>query len=563
MRGRARRRVTAMVVVTTALLVVATTGAAPSLAAPSTAAQATARINGTGSTYVGLAMQQWTSEGQSLGLQVNYTPTGSPDGLSRYNGGQVDFAGTEAEFSSLGQGGTVQRGFQYVPDVAGAIAVMYNVEDLSGRKVDYLHLSRSTVAKIFMGEITTWDHPQIAAENTPANLRLPPEPINVVYRSGESGTTALFYDFIREMEPGLFSAWAARNRINENVRIIALDSSPGFAPKTQALNGSDQIAQYVAGDAGKWSIAYDEFGYAKVYGATSAWIENQQGKWVLPYAENISAALDTATLRPDLSQELKDVYRSPNPLAYPISAYSYLVTQCQQAGDRPTCAGPYPNAGVTETLRQWMRYIACDGQVRMAQLGYSPLPPGLSQEMANSIARMTGTAPEALNAGNCANPRFSGSLGAGATSPPDPYLGLAGFPGNPGGPGDPGGAAGGGPAAGGGSGDPTAAAGAGGPNGPATAAGPNGAAGAAGGGTAVGPEGADGSSTASGRSGSGARAAGGGSLDWRAVDPVVYARLPVASSWWPLAVFLGVLVIPVAAVSAVSRTRRRTDSDAA
>ena len=243
-------------------------------AAPAAITQTGAQVNGTGSSYVGLAMQQWTSEGSALGLKVNYTPTGSPDGLSRFAGGQVDFAGTEAEYSSLGVNMNVNRGYQYVPSVAGAVAVMYNVVDLAGRKVNYLHLSRSTVAKIFMGYITHWDDPAIAADNKPANLRLPKEPINVVYRSGESGTTALFYDFVREMEPGLFNEWAARNRLRTDVRIIALDSSPGFAPRTQALNGSDQIAQFVVGDAGKWSIAYDEFGYAKVYGAASAWIQN-------------------------------------------------------------------------------------------------------------------------------------------------------------------------------------------------------------------------------------------------------------------------------------------------
>src|SRR6185369_359346 len=52
---------------------------------------------------------------------------------------------------------------------------------------------------------------------------------------------------------------------------------------------------------------------------------------------------------------------------------------------------------------------------------YSPLPTNLSQEIANSIARMQGNAaqPEQLNAGNCANPRFKGNLG-GDVSPPDP-----------------------------------------------------------------------------------------------------------------------------------------------
>jgi phosphate transport system substrate-binding protein len=78
---------------------------------------------------------------------------------------------------------------------------------------------------------------------------------------------------------------------------------------------------------------------------------------------------------------------------------------------------------VAETLAKWMRYIACEGQVNMAAIGYSPLPPNLSQEIANSIARMQGTAAEGLSAGNCANPRFRGSLGAGAASPKDPLAG--------------------------------------------------------------------------------------------------------------------------------------------
>ncbi len=64
------------------------------------------------------------------------------------------------------------------------------------------------------------------------------------------------------------------------------------------------------------------------------------------------------------------------------------MTQCAPSPDRATCKGPYSNSGVTATLAKWMRYIACDGQVNMAAIGYSPLPPNLSQEIANAIARM-------------------------------------------------------------------------------------------------------------------------------------------------------------------------------
>jgi phosphate transport system substrate-binding protein len=54
-------------------------------------------------------------------------------------------------------------------------------------------------------------------------------------------------------------------------------------------------------------------------------------------------------------------------------------------------------------------------------MGYSPLPPNLSQEVVNSIGRMNGTgAPKRLTAANCSNPRFHGSLGSGSQSPPNP-----------------------------------------------------------------------------------------------------------------------------------------------
>ena len=406
-RAAAAARVALVVVVAVVAL---TVGSPTGVAAP-------ARINGSGSGYVALAMQQWVADAQTSGLAVNYLPTSSPEGLVTYANGLTDFAGTEAEFSALGSGGAGDsRGYQYVPDVAGAVAVMYNVTDLAGTKVDYLHLSPRTIARIFTGEISRWSDPAISADNT--GLKFPDQPITVVYRGGQSGTTGLFYDFISHVAPDVFNPWAARNQFPTSVRIIQLDSSPSFVPKPYALGSSDQIAQFVASDAGRWSISYDEFGYAKVYGAPAAWVQNAAGQWVLPYAANISAALESATLRPDLSQDLSGVYTSGNPLAYPISAYSYMVSQCQGA-DRPTCKGPYANAGIAETLAKWWRYIACEGQVNMARIGYSPLPPNLSQEMANSIARLTGGTPETLTVGNCANPRFAGNLGEDSTSPPD------------------------------------------------------------------------------------------------------------------------------------------------
>ena len=514
-------------------------------AAPARRAASPIPINGTGSSYVGLAMQQWTADASLSGLTVNYTPTSSPDGLNRYAVSGNDYAGTEAEFASLGVTTNVPRGFQYVPDVAGAVAVMYHVQDATGRNIDYLHLSRGTIAKIFTGNITNWNDPAITADNR--GLKLPSHPIRVVFRSSPSGTTGLFYDFIAHINPGMFNAWATRNGLSTTVRIIDLSTAPNFTPLNLGLDGSDQIAQYVASPGGMWSISYDEFGYAKTYGASAAWVDNGGGKWVLPYATNISAALDSARLRPDLSQDLSGVYTSADPLAYPISAYSYILTQCAPSGSRPTCRGNYSNAGIAATLTKWLRYIACDGQVSMARIGYSPLPPNLSQEISNSIGRMNGTAPETLTAGNCINPRFHGSLGAGSVSPPDPYLSLPA-----GGLGGTGGTTGTG-ATGAGAGAATGAAGA------ASGAGTTGTGGASGNGQSGSAAAGGGAKLATaGLAGGGVASVGGGSGTYRNAQPIVSRHKTASSSGtWLLVLFLALLVIPAVTVTAVPRLRNR------
>src|SRR5205814_6961003 len=121
----------------------------------------------------------------------------SPAGVNQYGDRTVDFGATEAEVTSLiaaGGGGlsAQNRGYQYVPDVAGAVAVMYNVTDAAGRKVDYLHLDRATIARIFSRDITRWNDPAITATN--GGKPLPDQPITLLGRTGQSGTTALLYD---------------------------------------------------------------------------------------------------------------------------------------------------------------------------------------------------------------------------------------------------------------------------------------------------------------------------------------------------------------------------------
>ncbi len=479
------------------------------------------KITGSGSTYVGPAMADWQNGANSRGIPVNYATRGSPTGVNQYGDRTVDFAGTEAEITSLiaaGGGGqsAEQRGYQYVPDVAGAVAVMYNVTDGAGNKVDYLHLTREVIGRIFSRDITRWNDPAISATN--GGKALPDQPITLLGRTGQSGTTALFYDFVAHSAPGPYKAFVQRNEgtgigpLPDGVRPIQLPYSGPDADFYKLFADSEQIAQAVGKGSVPFSIGYDEFSYALRYNAPTAWVENQAHQYTQPFAENIAAALTKADLRPDLSQKLDGVYTNPDPKTYPVSAYSYLMMPCTTGRD--TCRGGYDAQGKTDTITGFLEHIACDGQVNMARIGYSPLPPNLSQEMMNANARLTGKPAKQLNAANCANPTFHGNLGAGAGSPPDPFEQLGGVAKLTG-------------------------------NGPGGTVAP-----------ATGPSSSAGTATATATPEE--ELANGGSKNWRDADPAAYqhgADSPGFGGWAAL-VLLVVILAPLAARGVLRRLRR-------
>jgi phosphate transport system substrate-binding protein len=260
--------------------------------------------------------------------------------------------------------------------------MMYKVRDKANRLIDYLRLAphggqdlhglHQPLERPGHQRTTGW------SARRGHQRRLPLGPV---------GHDALFYDFVQKTDPTDFSAWAARNQLPTNVRILSLDQSPGFAPKTQAFQGSDQIAQYIASNTGMWSIGYDEFSFAINYKATTARIQNASGAYTLPYAQNISSALEGPPQpgpQPGAVRRLQQ--REARRL--PISAYSYIVTQCARPPtDRRARA---LLNGVSETPLEVASLHRLRGPDPDGQHRYSPLPPNLSQEVANAIGRMVG-----------------------------------------------------------------------------------------------------------------------------------------------------------------------------
>ncbi len=107
-------------------------------------------------------------------MTINYQGIGSGTGRTDFANGVVDFAGTDAPYKATDP--QPKGAFFYFPTVVAPITVSYNLSGVKGLK-----LSADTIAKIFQGQITTWDDAAIKTDNPKA--KLPSTKITVVHRS--------------------------------------------------------------------------------------------------------------------------------------------------------------------------------------------------------------------------------------------------------------------------------------------------------------------------------------------------------------------------------------------
>ncbi len=410
-------RVSAISLVAAVLL-----GASPAGAFP--------QLQSTGSSFAGVAIAQWVGQASALdGFNINFQVTGSVFGLNSFAQNQVDFGASDIPYSSGQADSSPTQPFQYLPDVAGALAFMYNLQGVDGQQIKNLVLNASTLDGIFSGKITFWDDSAIKNVNPPQVAEnLPHTTIIPVYREDASGENYLFSDYLLHQDTHAFEAYQSAvidptaNQPSATWPVPQAGQPPpaGYpnASSMQGQNGSDGVANYVSALSSQGSIGYLETAYAIQHNFPVASLVNASGTSVQPTSVNDATALEKAVLFADLTQDLTNVYANPLPNAYPVSAYSYLVTPCSPslaAAQKFACTGPQGSSPLTSDrgseLGQFINFLACDGQEKMALLGYSPLPPNLVQEDFNSIGRLNGgQQPAAPTAANCHNPYVDGEV---------------------------------------------------------------------------------------------------------------------------------------------------------
>ncbi|MET9729548.1 phosphate ABC transporter substrate-binding protein PstS [Streptomyces sp. NPDC006458] len=364
-------------------------------------------ISGAGSTWSQNSLDQWRANVKQYGMTVTYNGTGSSDGRNQFRNGTVDYAVSEIPYG-IKDSGVVDnppaRKYAYMPIVAGGTSFMYNLT-IGNRRVTNLRLSGDVIAKIFTGQIKTWNDPAIKADNPALAAALPARRVVPVVRSDGSGTTAQFTTWMSKQYQGLWDDYCRRAGrttpcgATSNYPVV---SGSGFVGQS----GSNGVSGYVSQPGNVGTITYVEYSYA-VYTTKFpvAKVLNRSGYYVEPTAKNVAVALLKARIDQNprspryLTQILDDVYNSADPRSYPLSSYSYMIV--------PTKVEQNFNAQKGKTLGAFAYYFLCEGQRRVDSLGYSPLPINLVTAGLDQVRKIPGVDTQRIDIKKCNNPTFS------------------------------------------------------------------------------------------------------------------------------------------------------------
>lgn len=324
---------------------------------------ASGSLDAAGSTAQANAVDAWTTafQGQCKGATINYTGSSSGEGVTAFNNGTISLAGSDSALdASKGEVAAAQKTCGStpldLPMVVGPIALAYNLKG-----VDKLVLNGPTLAKIFLGQIKTWNDPAIKALN--GGVDLPSTKISPYYRSDSSGTTKNFETYLAATASDVFKTEPDKD-----------SSKAGFAG--QGVAKSQGIASGVKATDG--GIGYVEFSYVASATGQAAQIDNGGGAVELS-KDSASAAAAAATVvgkGDDLS--LKIDYAQKTAGAYPIILVTYEIV-CSK----------YKDPAVGKLVKSFLTYTSGAGQDLLAAKGYAPIPDALLTKVKASVAKIS------------------------------------------------------------------------------------------------------------------------------------------------------------------------------
>jgi phosphate transport system substrate-binding protein len=256
-------------------------------------------ITGAGSTFAEPIYTKWAGAYQkSGGGTVTFHGVGSSEGLKRVLTNEVDFAGSDAPLSDdeLQKNGLLQ-----FPTVVGGVVPVVN---LPGIKPGELTLSGAVIGDIYLGKITSWNAPAIAALNP--TLKLPDTAIAVIRRADGSGTTLIWTHYLSQVN----AEW--KSKVGEGATVRWPHGTGG--------RGNEGVATFVQRLPG--AIGYVAWDFTKQNHMAYTAMTNAAGAVVQPGVESFKAA----TAGVDWSKPFPRILTNePGKNAWPVVGATFVL----------------------------------------------------------------------------------------------------------------------------------------------------------------------------------------------------------------------------------------------
>jgi len=294
-------------------------------------------ITGAGASFPAPVYSKWADAyNKATGARLNYQSIGSGGGIKQIKAKTVDFGASDAPLKDeeLAKDGMVQ-----FPTVIGGVVPVVNIKGIAPGQ---MKLTGQVLGDIYLGKITKWNDPAIAALN--AGVALPDATIAAVRRADGSGTTFLFTNYLSKVN----AEW--KTKVGEGT---AVNWPTGAGGK-----GNEGVSAFVQRLPN--SIGYVEYAYAKQNKMSHVMLKNKDGQFVGPDEDNFKAAAAGAEWSKSFYQVLTE---QPGKEAWPITGATFILMHKSQ--DKPESAA---------NALKFFDWAYSSGDKMAADLDYVPMP---------------------------------------------------------------------------------------------------------------------------------------------------------------------------------------------
>lgn len=327
---------------------IAATVAAFAFSAPALAAD----ITGAGATFPFPIYAKWAEAyKKETGTGLNYQSIGSSGGIRQIRAKTVTFGATDAPVKGedLDKDGMVQ-----FPAIIGGTVPVFN---LDGFAKGELRVTGPVLAEMFLGKISKWNDPKLAALNP--GKKLPDQIITIVHRADGSGTTFNWTDYLSSVS----KEWA--DTVGKNAAV------KWPAPTSVGGKGNEGVAANV--NRTKGALGYVEYAYAKRNNIPVLALENKDGKFVMPDDLTFAAAAAKAdwSKAPGMGISLVS---QPGAESYPVVTASFILMYKEPA-----------NKAESAEVLKFFDWAFKNGKNLATELDYVPLPDSLTNDIRKNV----------------------------------------------------------------------------------------------------------------------------------------------------------------------------------